>query len=455
MNQRGKRDDCKCGYWHNFCDVANVSSYIDLQNGIPVDRGNCAVCLGLLYPGPKSLEEKWKGLKPQIDPHVLTAVNALIQACKSSNIESIKKNLNFTDSQGVIHNFVNIRDPQGKSPLIICCEKKHEDSIEFLLTVEDIDVNRVDNLARSPLQRAADIGYLFGVQRLLKVHSIKINQQDVYGNTALHYAIDRGHNDIINSLEKAGADIHVQALNGDTALTLAVSRGNNSLVTRMLSELNDEKRNRALWDAANARIQYPALVEQLLISGVEKDFIFDRTTGKTALIQAAKNDHKEVLKLLICKKWNINHQDSSGRTALMEAAKGFRFSALKELLDNGANANLQDSNGHTALMEAVCSTMPIALCLQTFSLSFFAVRLLYEATNTELTERIGGQRAIDLAKAKGRWLIYVWMYLRSVRAKLLLLLALICIIVIASSVFINRNKFKGDIVNATNSQNDL
>jgi len=87
--ERGERGKCKCGYWHNFClqliTEEDVLEFVKLKDGVPFDErcgcvicnvcslgkkceecsGDCAVCLGVVFPAPTAIGEKWRGFIPQ------------------------------------------------------------------------------------------------------------------------------------------------------------------------------------------------------------------------------------------------------------------------------------------------------------------------------------------------------------------------------------------------------
>ena len=65
-------------------------------------------------------------------------------------------------------------------------------------------------------------------------------------------------------------------------------------------------------------------------------------SGNTALIQAIKQDHVEVVKILLENKADMNLQDFlSGYTALIEAIRAGQVEVVKILLANKADMNLQ------------------------------------------------------------------------------------------------------------------
>ena len=73
----------------------------------------------------------------------------------------------------------------------------------------------------------------------------------------------------------------------------------------------------------------------------------------TAIMEAASNGHKEIVKVLIDAGAEVNAQDDLNNTALIEAAKKGHKSIVEMLLDAGANVNIQEKiRGNTAIIEA-------------------------------------------------------------------------------------------------------
>lgn len=78
--------------------------------------------------------------------------------------------------------------------------------------------------------------------------------------------------------------------------------------------------------------------------------------GTTPVMYALLNDDESavrIIKLLLKRGANIDHQDADGRTALMYAAVGNRNNVLRLLIAKKANLNLRDRNGVTALRYAI------------------------------------------------------------------------------------------------------
>ncbi|MDA0938967.1 MAG: ankyrin repeat domain-containing protein [Proteobacteria bacterium] len=76
------------------------------------------------------------------------------------------------------------------------------------------------------------------------------------------------------------------------------------------------------------------------------------TNGKTALMFAASEGHKDIVELLIKKGANLNEQDNYGKTALMKAASEGHEDIVDLLIKGDAALDEKDNYGRTALMDA-------------------------------------------------------------------------------------------------------
>ncbi|KAF2998833.1 hypothetical protein E8E13_002593 [Curvularia kusanoi] len=71
--------------------------------------------------------------------------------------------------------------------------------------------------------------------------------------------------------------------------------------------------------------------------------------GNSALVLAASEQFPDMIKLLLDKGANANHQNGNGRTPLMEASLWGRIENVKYLLDYGADKALRDTDGRQAI----------------------------------------------------------------------------------------------------------
>lgn len=76
--------------------------------------------------------------------------------------------------------------------------------------------------------------------------------------------------------------------------------------------------------------------------------------GTSAIHYAAKNEHLEMLQVMIDKGVDVNHADNDGNTALILNAKNNCYKGvIKELIKAGADVNAYDKLGNSALYYAL------------------------------------------------------------------------------------------------------
>jgi ankyrin repeat protein len=76
------------------------------------------------------------------------------------------------------------------------------------------------------------------------------------------------------------------------------------------------------------------------------------SSGKTALMYAISNGHKDIAVVLIEHGADTNAKEDSGYDPLLRAIMEKESEIVKVLLENGADANAKYDDGHTTLMEA-------------------------------------------------------------------------------------------------------
>jgi ankyrin repeat protein len=111
----------------------------------------------------------------------------------------------------------------------------------------------------------------------------------------------------------------------------------------------------------------------------------------TELMRAALEGQTERLKILLKSgAVDINERDNEGRTALMFAVTNMHKESVNVLLESGADVNLKANDGSTALMLAASS-----------GVSEIVRALLSKGADVTAKFTGTGKTALDLAKEKG------------------------------------------------------
>ncbi|MCU0454677.1 MAG: ankyrin repeat domain-containing protein [Bacteroidales bacterium] len=129
---------------------------------------------------------------------------------------------------------VNLKDPEGRTPLMYASYNGHEEIIRKLVE-KGADVNMQDLYGRSALMMASSGSYAPSVKYLLE-HGANPNLADKEEHfTALMYAAAEGQLDVIKILLANGADPGMKDVDGDDALKFAGDNGHPAVVSLLKS----------------------------------------------------------------------------------------------------------------------------------------------------------------------------------------------------------------------------
>lgn len=198
---------------------------------------------------------------------------------------------------------------------------------EMLTAAQSGDVEKV----KSALSRGANVNARnsrgatllimavnLNVKEMVKValdYKADPNVKDNSGNTAAYYATLRGNAWVVDSLERAGADMAPGEKGG--RMLVAAVKGNNT-----------------------------ALLLSLVEKGVDfKSAVID---GKPLLIYCLENDLIAMAKILIRKGADVNARGPGGKTALMCAEENRQADMADILRKTGADEKAKDDKGQTA-----------------------------------------------------------------------------------------------------------
>jgi ankyrin repeat protein len=219
-----------------------------------------------------------------------------------------------------------------------------------------------------------------------------VNAPGADGTPALHWVVRVDDLETARLLIQAGANATMADRYGVTPISLAASNGNAAMIKLLLAagaDANsvDPTGETALMTAA--KVGNLESVRTLLDGGAKVDTT-DPTFKQTALMIAVREDHPDVVALLVKRGANVNAQTRTGETPgwilpnsvpgfghgigivrgglpergsryfipggltpLLYAARDGRLEAAKILLDAGADLEMMDPNGITPLLMAI------------------------------------------------------------------------------------------------------
>ncbi|CAB0030322.1 unnamed protein product [Trichogramma brassicae] len=238
--------------------------------------------------------------------------------------------------------------------------------IKYLMRFYDgCDVNYVDESGLTHFHVACWKGYNDLVQRFLDYGRVDPNDRLWRGQSPLYLAVRGGHDNVIASLLRGGADPSSVDAAGRTALHYVCELWGRDRLASIIFELGRENNHRVLIDArdnegnaplllAVSKGNFQSLGEFLLRKGADPNLA--NAEGSTALHEICKRDYEQDLVnafFELSRENNhpvlINAQDNGGNTALHWAAGKGNKKLVEYLLRRGADSSLANAEGKTAL----------------------------------------------------------------------------------------------------------
>uniref|UniRef100_A0A672SAH5 Caskin-2 n=1 Tax=Sinocyclocheilus grahami TaxID=75366 RepID=A0A672SAH5_SINGR len=270
----------------------------------------------------------------------------------------------------------------------------------------------------SALHHAALTGTTELLSLLLEAQAV-VDIKDSNGMRPLHYAAWQGKADSVLMLLRSGAAVNNASHDGQIPLHLAAQYGHYEVSEMLLQHqsnpciLNKAKKTPLDLACEFGRVK----VAQLLLSSnmVASLLEGDRKDGSdsncnTPLHLAARNGHKDVIRLLLKAGIDINRTTKAG-TALHEAALYGKTEVVRLLLDNGIDVNIRNTYNQTALdivnQFTACHASKDIKQLLREATGVLQVRALKDFWNlhdpTALTIRAGDVITVIEQHVDGRW----------------------------------------------------
>ncbi|XP_041671847.1 caskin-2-like isoform X2 [Cheilinus undulatus] len=228
---------------------------------------------------------------------------------------------------------------------------------KLLGSTKRLNINYQDSDGFSALHHAALTGTTELLSLLLEAQAT-VDIKDINGMRPLHYAAWQGKADSVLLLLRAGAAVNSPSHDGQIPLHLSAQYGHYEVSEMLLQhQSNPCLTNKAKKTPLDLACEFGRLkVAQLLLSSnmvaalLEGEGGDDNMDGPsiTPLHLAARNGHKDIIKLLLKAGIEINRTTKAG-TSLHEAALYGKTEVVRLLLDAGINVNIRNTYNQTAL----------------------------------------------------------------------------------------------------------
>jgi len=255
------------------------------------------------------------------------------------------------------HCFVS--DNAGRTPLCRAASLGYENCLSVLLSSRNANINQLDRCGYAPLHLAVIHEHEDCVSLLLETRGIDVNLKSSFGNTPLYYAADADDSSVLEELLACAAiDVNLACVNERTSLhrSVCVDRADNIRMLLNVPGINVNAKDEAgctpLILAAEAE-QWTGV--QMLLNDSRVKVNATCPKSRNVLHYAAFHNRSDVVKqILECGKVDVNKADEEKRTPLHLAAEQGAVNTLKLLLDQrNINTLLKDAEGRTALYSAV------------------------------------------------------------------------------------------------------
>ncbi|XP_036383371.1 caskin-2-like isoform X2 [Megalops cyprinoides] len=227
---------------------------------------------------------------------------------------------------------------------------------KLLGSTKRLNINYQDSDGFSALHHAALTGTTDLISLLLEAQAT-VDIKDSNGMRPLHYAAWQGKADSVLMLLRAGASVNSSSQDGQIPLHLAAQYGHYEVSEMLLQhQSNPCIVNKAKKTPLDLACEFGRLkVAQLLLSSnmitalLEGERRDSSDSGfNTPLHLAARNGHKDIIRLLLKAGIDINRATKAG-TALHEAALYGKTEVVRLLLDAGIDVNIRNTYNQTAL----------------------------------------------------------------------------------------------------------
>ncbi len=234
----------------------------------------------------------------------------------------------------------------------------------------------VDGQQKTAFLLAAEQGSV-DVLNALQRAGADMQRRDAFGNTALLLAVRQGHLPATRWLLGRGAAADAADRQGNTALMLASRRGDLAFVDALLGQGADPNRSNEQGQSAMqlaTQGQHRTVVKRLKAAGGREPMTVtvrrtvdrmdpnkpaaDQAAGWPPLALAAWRGQDDLVRDLLKRGARVDAEDAEQHTALTRAAMRGHTKVISTLLRAGADPEHSSGDGRTALLHAAASGSP-------------------------------------------------------------------------------------------------
>lgn len=241
---------------------------------------------------------------------------------------------------------VNIQDKGKKTTLIIALENGFKDIAEFILGRENKEVSYRNKALRLSVEK----GYTNIVKTL--INDANINSKNPEGNAPIILALKNKKTGMVMYLIEKGADINITNKERETPLLISLQNKNSDIAKLLIEKGADVN--------AKDKTGNSPLLLALKNSDFDTAWLLTKKNANFDDIESRLKEDKEremFKSLQLFKqaftKGNVNVQNELGETAVAQAAKDNHKNILEQLISIGADLNIPNNNGNTPLLLAI------------------------------------------------------------------------------------------------------
>lgn len=279
---------------------------------------------------------------------------ALISAVISNDVKKTKELLESGAD-------VNAKDPEnGNTPLIEASTLNYTELVQYLTTVQGVDLNATNNKGNTALHEIVWTDLYYDTLKILVSAGADVNARNKKDETVLMHAIKpvnaKGDNrQIIDLLTSSGIDLETKNPNNQTALDIAIQKESSYCVEKIV--LAGALLNPSLATAALKVVGGWAseeFISKVINAGADVNV---RLWHKGTALMDARNPN--IVRMLISAGADVNARNDKEETPLIHVCKntGTKVEVVQELIAGGADVDAQSIDGNTALINAVSLNM--------------------------------------------------------------------------------------------------